>query len=218
LANPVSNSELIEALQWRYATKTFDPSKKIPEKDWQTLLHALRLSPSSYGVQPWKFLSIEDKALRERLKPHAWGQSQITDASHLIVFAYRTDITEADIDAFVNDMREKRPQMSEDSIKRYRDRIVGDLVKGLRHGIIQTWTSRQLYISLGVLLTSAALLRIDACPMEGFVPKEFDEILGLEKEGYSAAALCTLGYRSADDHYAKMPKVRYEADRVIEVW
>jgi nitroreductase len=212
----VTGESVLEALNWRYAVKKFDATKKIPDKDWQTLLHALRLSPSSYGLQPWKFISVEDKALREKLKPHAYGQSQITDASHLIVFAYRTDVTEADVDRFIADVKAKRPQMPDAAIKGYRESMVGDLVKGPRHGMIATWTSRQLYISLGVLLTSAALLRVDACPMEGFVPKEFDEILGLDKLGYASAAMCTLGYRAADDKYAHLPKVRYDAAQVIE--
>jgi nitroreductase len=217
MANAVTGQDLIESLKWRYAVKKFDPTKKIPANEWQTLLHALRLSPSSYGLQPWKFISVEDKALREKLKPHAYNQHQITDASHLIVFAHRTDVTEADVDGFIADVRAKRPHMPAESLQTYRGHMVGDLVQGPRHEGIQTWTSRQLYISLGVLLTSAALLRIDACPMEGFVPAEFDEILGLKQKGYASAALCTLGYRAADDRYAQMPKVRFDADRVIEV-
>jgi nitroreductase len=211
----VNGTDLLDALNWRYAVKKFDPTKKIAPADWTTLEEAVRLSASSYGLQPWKFIVVTDPAVREKLKPAAWNQSQITDASHLVVFTYKTDITEADVDHFVQVTAAERGMPAE-KLAGYRDMMVGDLVKGPRHGTIATWASRQVYIALGTLLTSAAALGIDACPMEGFVPDQFDEILGLKSRGLASVVLTTLGYRAGDDHYAALKKVRFPASEVIE--
>jgi nitroreductase len=206
---------LLEALRWRYATKIFDPSRTIPSEAWQALEEALVLTPSSYGLQPWKFLVIQDQTLREELRPHSWNQSQITDCSHLVVFLAKRTITAADADRLVTTIASARGQQPED-LAGYRQMMQVDLIEGPRRLEIERWTSNQLYIALGNLMTSAALLGIDTCAIEGFSPDEYDRILGLERGDYRARVVCAFGYRSDDDKYATLAKVRYQATDLIE--
>ena len=206
---------LLANLHWRYATKVFDPAKTIPADVWKALEETLVLTPSSFGLQPWKFLVITSPELRARLKPHSWNQSQVTDCSHYVVFASVKKIGEADIDAFLARIAEVRGATL-DSLKNYRGMMVGDLVQGARSKVAAEWAARQAYIALGNFMTAAALLQVDTCPMEGFVPAEYDKILGLEARGLTAAVCCAAGYRSEADKYAKLPKVRYKAADVIE--
>jgi nitroreductase len=199
---------LNEALNWRYATKKFDPSKKVKEEDMEDLLTALRMSPSSFGLQPWKFVVVTDKALREKLKENAWGQSQITDSSHLIVLCTRKDINENHIRKFVESI-EKTRNMPSGAMKEYEDMMIG-FRKGLSDESAVEWSKKQVYIALGFLLLTCAQKKIDACPMEGFDSKKFDELLGLEKENLTSTALCAVGYRAQDDKYASAKKVRFD--------
>lgn len=207
--------QLLEALQWRYATKAFDPTRKIPASTWETLTQSLVLSPSSYGLQPYRFLVVANPELRQQLLPHAWGQRQIVDASHLVVFTARTGMTEAEIDAFISRVSEVRG-IPATALADYRGMMIGDVVKGPRSAIAAEWAARQAYIALGTLLTSAALVGVDACPMEGLVPKEFDKILGLAGTGYQTVVAATLGYRAASDKYASLPKVRFPASQLVQ--
>lgn len=211
----ISGEGLLKQLNWRYATKKFDPLKKIPAADWAVLEEALILTPSSYGLQPWKFIVVKDPALKAKLRPASWNQSQVEDCSHLVVFAAKQDISEADVDRFVARIAEVRGA-SVESLAGYRGFMVGDLVSGPRHAVIQEWAARQTYIAMGNLLTSAALLGVDACPFEGIEPAKYDEILGLNGSGYATVAACPLGYRAADDKYASAPKVRFEAKDLID--
>lgn len=206
---------LLQALQWRYATKVFDPSRAIPSETWQALEEALVLTPSSYGLQPWKFLLIQDQALRRELRPHAWNQPQITDCSHLVVFLAKRTITAVDADRLVGAIAAARGQRPED-LAGYRQMIQVDLIEGPRRLEIERWTSNQLYIALGNLITSAALLSIDTCAIEGFSPSEFDRILQLEASEYRSRVVCACGYRSTDDHHATLAKVRYSATDLFE--
>lgn len=205
----------LQALQWRYATKAFDPEKKISAETMAEIEQSLVLTPSSYGLQPWKFLIISDKAIRENLVPHSWGQRQVADCSHLVVFTIKKSFGEADVDAFVARMVEVRG-VSRDALQSYRDIMVGDIVKGPRSRVYEDWAKRQTYIALGQLMLAAAQLGIDSCPMEGFSPEKYDEVLGLAAKGLTASVACPLGYRSADDKYARAAKVRYPAEQVIE--
>ncbi|MFM1768191.1 MAG: hypothetical protein RJA22_720 [Verrucomicrobiota bacterium] len=217
MSNPdLSEAKLLEALRWRYATKAFDSNRKIPAATWASLQEALVLSPSSFGLQPYQFLVIEDPALRARLRPHAWGQSQVTDASHFVVFTARTSLTEAELDRFLDRVIEVRG-VPRDALAGYRQMMVGSLIGPEAAGRIPHWTARQAYIALGNLMTAAALLGVDACPIEGFVPAEFDKILDLPARGYAAVVCCALGYRSAEDKYAALPKVRFPASDLIRV-
>lgn len=211
----ISGESLLQQLNWRYATKKFDPSKKISAADWAVLEQALVLTPSSYGLQPWKFIVVTDPALKTKLRPASWNQSQVEECSHLVVLTAKQDITEADVDRFIARIAEVRGVTAE-SLAGYKDYMVGDLVKGPRHAIIHEWAARQTYIALGNLMTSAALLGVDACPFEGIEPAKYDEILGLKGTGYATISACPLGYRAADDKYANAPKVRFEAKDVVE--
>jgi len=211
----ISSASLLEQLNWRYATKQFDSAKKIPADLWTTLEKVLVLSPSSYGLQPYRFLVIENPSLRAALRPHSWGQSQITDASHLVVFARKLKVTEQDIAAFL-ELTARIRGIAASSLNGYRDLMVGDLVKGPRSSWVAEWTARQAYIAFGNLMTSAALLGIDACPLEGLDPAKYDEVLGLQSQGIATVCACALGYRSADDKYALLPKVRFPASELIQ--
>jgi nitroreductase len=211
----VSTTTLLARLNWRYATKKFDPARKIPGATWASLEQALVLSPSSYGLQPYRFIVVTDPKLRETLKPLSWGQAQVTEASHFVVFARKTTLTEADVTKLV-DMTTAARGTPRGSLQSYHDMMVGDLVKGPRNAWVSEWAARQTYIALGNLLTSAALLGIDACPMEGLDPAKFDEVLGLPAQGYSTVCVCALGYRAPDDKYATAKKVRYPAGELIE--
>lgn len=211
-----TSSKIIEQLNWRYATKAFDASKRISDADWQTLSEALRLSPSSYGLQPWKFIVVKNADVRKKLRAVSWNQSQIEDASHLIVFASLKKVDEAYVDQFIAATASTRG-LAVEGLKGYRDMMVGDLVKGPRSAIIGSWAQRQTYLALGNLLTTAAMLEIDACPMEGLDPTKYDEILGLDKSAYATAVVATLGYRSAEDATQKYAKVRFSAQEVFQV-
>ncbi|MGD0350747.1 MAG: NAD(P)H-dependent oxidoreductase [Verrucomicrobiota bacterium] len=207
--------QLLNALNWRYATKVFDPNKKIPADVWQTLERALVLSPSSYGLQPYRFLVISDPAKRAALLPHSWNQKQVVDASHFVVFTARTQMTEADVDKLIARTTDVR-KIPAESLNFYRDMMLGDLVNGPRSRIAHEWATRQAYIALGNLMTCAAVLGVDACPMEGFVPSEYDRVLGLENSGYATVVCCALGYRAANDKYASLPKVRFELQELVQ--
>jgi nitroreductase len=214
--NPMTPQQLLNALEWRYATKVFDPNKKIPADLWQTLERALVLSPSSYGLQPYRFLVIHDAAKRAALLPHSWNQKQVVDCSHYVVFTARNQMTEADVDQFIA-LTSRVRNLPADALSAYRGMMLGDLVNGPRSKIAHEWAARQAYIALGNLMTCAAVLGVDACPMEGFVPTEYDRVLGLKNSDYASVVCCALGYRSANDKYAGLAKVRYEAADLVRV-
>ncbi|BDU74290.1 NAD(P)H-dependent oxidoreductase [Mesoterricola silvestris] len=213
-ATVLSPEDLLKVQEWRYATKQFDPSRKIPAAVWSALEKSLVLSPSSFGLQPWKFLVIQDPALRARLKAVSWGQGQVEDASHLVVFLAKETLTEADVDHFLERVAEVRHQTPE-SLAAYRSMMVGNLVSGPRAATIDAWAARQAYIALGNFMTSAALLGVDTCPMEGLDAAQYDEILGLAGTGYRTIVACPAGYRAAGDKYAELPKVRFPEAEVI---
>ena len=210
----IAPEQLLEQLNWRYATKQFDASRKIPAEQWAALEGALHLSPSSFGMQQWAFVVVEDPALREQLKAASWGQPQITDASHMVVFAAKKEVTEKDVDTYMQRIAEVRG-VSPADLSGFRDMVAGMVLQGKTEDERAVWTSRQVYIPIGVLLTSAALMGLDACPMEGFNAAEYDRILGLGEKGLTPLAVVTVGYRSPEDKYAELPKVRFAAEEVI---
>jgi len=212
--NTVTSDQLLHALRWRYATKVFDPARKIPADLWHTLEHSLVLSPSSYGLQPYRFLVVTDPARRAELLPHSWNQRQVVDCSHFVVFAARLKMTETDVDKFIKRITEVR-KIPADSMNTYRGMMLGDVVHGPRGTISHEWATRQVYIALGNLMTCAAVLGVDACPMEGINPPEYDRILNLKGGDYAAVVACALGYRSANDKYAAAPKVRHESKELV---
>ena len=204
----------IEALKWRYATKKFDTSKKVAAEDLNILKEAIQLSASSYGLQPYKILVIEDEEIRKQLQPAAYGQSQIVDASHLIVIANKTDFDENLVDSYVDEISKVRGLESAQLIGMadYMKKNVVDLAPETK----AQWTAKQTYIVLGNLLAAAAQLKIDTCPMEGFDAKKFNEILGLANNDYNASVIVALGYRSADDTTQHLPKVRRPQEVLFE--
>ena len=212
--NIIDPKQLLNRLNWRYATKQFDPNLKISADDWATIEDALLLTPSSGGLQPWKFVIITDPAVRAKLLPASYGQPQITNASHLVVFAGKKNFSEADVDALINRTAATRG-VAVESLAQYRGMLVGGIVQALDEKARDAWARNQAYIALGNLLTSAAMLGIDACPMEGFDRAQYDEILGLNAQGYASAVIATLGYRAATDQYANAPKVRFPKDQVF---
>jgi nitroreductase len=215
-ATPATDpNTLVEALQWRYATKAFDAARTIPAGLWSSLEQTLVLSPSSYGLQPWKFVVIDDPALRSELRPFSWNQSQITDASHLVVFLAKRTIDGADLDRLIEATSTIREQPIE-QLAFYRSMMQKDLLDGPRSALIDQWSTNQLYIALGTFMTAAALLGIDTCPIEGFSPPDYDRLLGLDTSPYRSAVVCAAGYRSADDKYASLAKIRYTAAELIE--
>jgi len=213
--NTINHEQLIGQLNWRYATKQFDPQRKISAHDWETLEQALLLTPSSGGLQPWKFIVITDPAVRAKLLPASYGQKQIADASHLVVLAARSDFTEGDVDAHLKRVSEVQGAPLE-ALAPLRGMLVGGIVQAQDVAGRKAWARNQTYIALGNLLTSAALLGIDACPMEGFDRAQYDEILGLGKQGYTTAVIATLGYRTPADKYAAAPKVRFPREQVVQ--
>lgn len=212
----IAPDSLIAALNWRYATKVFDATRRIPADVWTALAQSLVLTPSSFGLQPWKFLVITSQDLKERLKPHCWGQGQVSDCSHLVVLCAKQDMNEAYVDRFLGLTAALRGAPVED-LKGYRGMITGSVLgDGAIARMLPEWAARQAYIALGQLMLSAALLGVDACPMEGFLPDAVNAELGLPERGLKAAVLCPLGYRSPQDSYAAAPKVRWPAEEVIE--
>jgi len=211
----VPSETLLEALRWRYATKAFDAGRSIPEDLWQTLEDTLVLTPSSYGLQPWRFLVIRDAALKADLRPHSWNQSQITDASHLVVLLSRRHIDGRDLDRLIEATASSRG-LDPTTLAGYRQMMAKDLVDGPRSATIERWASNQVYIALGNLMTAAALLGIDTCPIEGFSPPDYDRLLGLDDSDYRSCVVCACGYRSSEDRYAGLAKVRFDRSELIE--
>jgi nitroreductase len=211
---PVSNDTLLQQLRWRYATKTFDPAKKIPEADWATLEQALILTPTSYGFQPYRFVVVSDPAVREKLLPLSWGQRQVVDACHFVVFAAKASVNEADVDHYMERVSEVRGVPVE-KLAQFKAYLMGDIVTGPRSKWQHEWATRQAYIALGNFMTAAALLGIDVCPMEGIDPVKYDEILGLPAKGYNTVVAAAAGYRSASCKAASAPKVRFSADELF---
>ena len=200
-------NNFIENQNWRYATKKFDATKKVSTEDLETLKKAIQLSSSSYGLQLYKVFIIENPEVRAQLQPASWGQSQIVDASHLLVFANIVNVQESHIDAYVQNIADTRGLSVED-LKGYSDFMKSKIVP-LPVEQKAVWTSKQTYLALGNLLNAAAELKIDVTPMEGFEPEKYNEILGLDKLGLNASLVAAIGYRHEEDatqHYAKVRK------------
>jgi nitroreductase len=210
----MTSDQLLAALRWRYATKKFDPTRTIPADLWSTLEEALVLTPSSFGLQPWKFFVVNDPALRAQLVPVSWNQTQVVDASHFVVFARRDNLPESELDRHVARVSEITGAPTA-SLAGLRSMMAGFCDKARSEGWLNSWADRQLYIALGSFMTCAATLGVDTCPMEGLDPSKYDEILGLAGTGFSTLVACAAGYRAADDAHAGRPKVRYPASEVI---
>jgi nitroreductase len=207
-----TREEIISALKKRYAVKTFDPSKKVSDSDLATILECGRLSPSSFGFEPWKFIDVANPGVRAKIRVAGYDQTKITDAPHLIVIAYRTDP-----DALVSELiaRTAMAQGKKREDLAAFEKMAMGAMGGKQGGARETWLRSQTYIPLGIMVEAAALLGIDTCPMEGFDPEQVNAILNLKEKNLSVATMLAIGYRGNDPHVA-MPKVRRSYDETIE--
>lgn len=206
-------SNYIESLNWRYATKKFDASKKVSNEQLETILEATRLSASSYGLQPYHIFVVTNSEIREKLKPVSWGQSQITDASHLIILASKTTFNNELINEYLSNIADTR-KLPVDSLKGYGDFMKSKLIP-LSDAVKETWASKQTYIALGNLLSAAAVIEVDTCPIEGFEPTAYDEILGLSEKNLTATVVAAIGFRSDEDDTQHYKKVRQSKEKIF---
>ncbi|WP_274476051.1 NAD(P)H-dependent oxidoreductase [Mangrovimonas aestuarii] len=201
----------IDNLNWRYATKQFDSTKKISETDLDFLKKALQLSASSYGLQPYEILIVENPEVRQQLLPFSWNQQQVVDASHLFILANKVNIDDSLVDDYLQNVSDTRGVSIED-LQGYSEMMKSNIMP-LPEEVKNSWTSKQTYIALGNLLSAAATLRIDACPMEGFDSEQYNKILGLNERNLNASLVIPVGYRSENDntqHFAKVRKPEHE--------
>ncbi len=206
----MKHTEIIEALKWRYAVKTFDTTKKASDEDIATIVESGRLAPSAYGLEPWKFILVKNPEIRQKLRAAGYDQTKITDASHLVVIAARTDGT-AVADSLIARTAAAQGKSLED--------LAGfsQMLDGAVASHPQAWLDTQTYIPLGMMMEAASMLGIDNAAMEGFDPAAVGEILGLEAKNLKAVTMLALGYRSEDDAYAALPKIRQAYEDVVEV-
>lgn len=211
----LTHKEILNKLEWRYATKVFNKDKKISKQDWELLEKSLQLSPSSYGLQPYKFLIVENPELREKLKAVSWNQGQVTDASHFVVLTTRKNISSDYVKEFI-DLHAQVREVPRDNFVGYENMMLKNIVEGMDAEYMRVWNQRQAYIAMGFLLETAALLDIDSVPMEGLDVKAYDKILNLEGTDYAAVAAVALGYRDESDKYQFAKKVRFPLERLIQ--
>lgn len=211
---PVSNETVLAQLNWRCAVKKFDPTKKISDADWRTLEESLVLTPTSFGLQHARYLVVNEPALRAKLVPVSWGQTQPVDCSHFVVFAIRNPLATADVERYLDRIAAVR-EVPRASLEPYRQMMLGSLQKATERVFVNEWSSRQAYIALGNFMTCAAMLGIDTCPMEGLEPENYDQILGLPAQGLKTVVACATGYRAADDKYSQLKKVRYPLNELV---
>jgi len=206
---------ILDRLKWRYATKQYDTTQKIPADVWYALEQSLVLSPSSFGLQPWKFFVVDDPAVRAELRKVGWGQSQFTDASHLVVIASKLNFSADDVEKYFARVLEVTGAPAS-AFEGYKNIMLG-FIKTPPPGVnIEEWVRKQGYIALGVFLTTAAVLGVDATPIEGFDHEGVNKVLGLSEQGYSATVIVAAGYRSSTDKYANSSKIRYATETVVK--
>jgi nitroreductase len=211
----MTNTDYLDQLKWRYATKKFDSSKKLSDKDLDKLLEAVRLSASSYGLQPYEIYVVKDKETREKLHPAAFEQPQLLDSTCVLVFTAITKLDEAYLDDYIDNIVTTRNMKKED-LSGMKDMIMNAVISQSQEAKIE-WAKRQAYIALGNLLSAAAHYQIDACPMEGFNPEQFNEILELKEKNRDTAVIATLGYRHKDDSLQHAEKVRKSKDELFNI-
>lgn len=199
-------SDYIESLKWRYATKKYDPTRKVSADDLEKLKQAVQLSVSSMGLQPYRIFIISDPEVRAKLAPAAYNQDGITNASHVFVFAYEANVGEEQIEAYLNNIAAERG-IARDDLKGMEDMLYGT-VNRMDEDAKNNWAAKQAYIALSSLINAAATLRIDATPMEGFDPAAVNQVLSLADRGLGVAAIATVGYRHEDDRFQHFKKVR----------
>lgn len=207
--------DIIDSLNWRYAVKKFD-TKKLEENTVNEIIDAGLLTATSYGLQAYKVIVVKDEAIREQLIEHSWGQRQVKDASHLLVIASQKDVTNEEVDQYVDLISETR-SISKENITGY-GKFMSDTIGKMPSDIKTTWLNKQTYIVLGTMMTACAIKGVDSCPMEGFNADEYDRILGLDKLGLRSCVLLPIGYRSEEDDTQHLAKVRKpKSDMIIEL-
>lgn len=204
---------ITKALNWRLAVNSFDTSKTVSAEDLNTILESGRLSPSSYGLEAWKFIVVENPELREKIKEAGYGQSKITEASHLIALTYRTDVRESISNERIS-RTAKITGVSEDNLAPFKKMIDG-AIGGMNDTGLEAWTKAQTYIPLGIMMQTASMLGIDSGPMEGFDANKVNDILGLSGKNLKVATLLAIGFRGAEEAGDK-PKVRRSFEEVVE--
>ena len=206
-------TQIIDALNWRYATKAYDTTKKLSGEQVSILIESIRLSPSSFGLPVYKVIHVKNPETREKLKAAAWGQAQVTDASEFLVFAAKTNIGEADVTEYMNDVSKVR-NIPLENLEEYAGMINGSISSRTAEEKV-TWAAKQAYIALGIVLAAAALEKIDASPMEGYDSNQFDEILGLKELNLKSVVVVALGHRAENDSYATLTKVRAAKESLV---
>lgn len=206
-------SHLIDSLQNRYAVKKFDATKKLSNEVVEEILEAGRLTATSYGLQLMKVVVVENQDIREKLVNCSFGQRQVAEASHLLVLCRERDLDLSHFEDYIDNVAKIREQ-EKTSLDGFKNMMVRSILTKSDEEQ-QVWMEKQIYILLGNLLTACAVLNVDSCPMEGFLPEEYDEILGLEKENLAAVLALPIGYRAADDPNAKRKKVRRSEDQFL---
>ena len=205
--------ELLESLEWRYASKRMN-GERVPEEKVQNILEAIRLAPSSMGLQPYTVLVIEDEELKKQIRPIAWNQPQIEESSHLLVFAAWENITAQQIEEYIRHTAEVR-NMPVEALNDFKE-ILLKMAKDRTQEENFNWSARQAYIAFGTALVAAATEKVDATPMEGFDSNKLDELLNLKEKGLKSVTLLPLGYRDAEnDWLASLPKVRREKEKLF---
>lgn len=204
---------ILESLNWRYATKEFDEQKKLSREQIETLHEVLRLTPSSFGLQPWKFILVTSQEKRAALLAHSWGQQQVVQASHLYVLCRPECFTEQGVDDYIN-FSASLQGIPAESLQPFA-KVIKQFLGRMSDVQVGHWMKNQVYLALSNLLTSCATLGIDACPMEGFIPEKYAEVLDLNANHLVPVVICPVGFRKKDDKYAKAPKVRYPLNKLV---
>jgi nitroreductase len=212
--NSIHPDQLLESLRWRYAVKSFDPNRTVDSITWKAIEQSMVLAPSSYGLQPWKFLVVTSPKIKAQLPEISWNQAQPQDCSHMVVLAVRKSMDESYIDSYVQSIAETR-SVPVEKLAPYRLMMMGTVQK-MDSESVRSWNTRQVYIALGQLMTAAAVLGVDTCPMEGIDGKAYDRVLGLSNSDYSSVVGCAVGYRDAADKNALAKKVRFPTDDLVE--
>lgn len=203
---------VIEALNWRYAVRKFS-SQRIDEQKIQDLLTATRLSATSYGLQPYRMIRVDDMGVREELLKYSYAQEKVVDCSHLIVFAAQAEIGDDSVDRYIQSVARTRevPVNELSGLADHMKQVFRDMDPAQK----REWAHQQVYIALGTLLTSAAMMQIDSCPMGGLESGGYDRVLGLNELGLETSVICALGIRAPDDHNARLKKVRYGQSEMV---
>ncbi|MDA7887307.1 NAD(P)H-dependent oxidoreductase [bacterium] len=202
-----------DAMRWRYATKKFDPQRLLDETVVAELLDITNLTPTSYGLQPFKFVVLKNQEIQDKLIASSYGQRQVADASHVLVIAARTDVDASYIREYVA-MVESQRNLEAGTMDEYCQVMIGSMTR-MSPESLNHWAAKQAYIALGTVMAACAALQIDACPMEGFVPQEYNEILNLGQHQLDAVLVVPIGYRAEDDATQHNPKVRRPIENMV---